>query len=486
VTRAALALLLGAAAGVLAATQPIADPDVFWHLATGRETFAHGIVRADVFSWTVRGASVSTDQWLGQVLMYGAFLLADWRGIAIMRVLCVVALVSLVGFNASQARPVRPLAIVLGTLPAFLLTRAVWVDRPELLGLVFFAALLLLLRWGRDGRPLALITVIPLIGFWANIHGSFALGVVLTVLVCMEGALRDSRGRRAYVACAAVSVVASFMTPAGLGTWTAPGFHLFSPPREIQEWGLVDVRTALGAAYVATLGLVIACVFLGPRLQARELIVLIPIAFLSLTALRQAPLLAIVAAPLFADRADQMVRWLLRRAGTTEGPRARGAPVAVERRGSARTAARLRGGTLPRSSSGFGRAGTLLAPATLLIVAVFAAPTALDERAYPVGALTSIPSGDGALARYEWGGWLIWRAPATPVFVDGRLTPYVGGVLDDYRRVVAAGPGWREVLARGLVRTLLVAPSDPVAVRARELGWRVIGASDTFILIAVP
>src|SRR5256885_12806547 len=67
--RLALALTIGAAAGVAAATQSLSDTDLWWHLATGRETLAHGFVRTDLFSWTVRGAPVSTDQWLGPVLL---------------------------------------------------------------------------------------------------------------------------------------------------------------------------------------------------------------------------------------------------------------------------------------------------------------------------------------------------------------------------------------------------------------------------------
>jgi hypothetical protein len=480
VSRAALALFLGAVAGVIAAVQPISDTDLFWHLATGRETLAHGIVRSDLFSWTVRGLPVSTDQWLGQVLLYASYLGADWKGVAILRVVSVVALVSLVALNSTVARVSRPLAIVLATMPALLLTRAVWVDRPELLGFVFFAALLVLLRLGRDRRPVALIAVVLVIGFWSQVHGSFALGVVLTMLVCAEGVLRDAPRRGAYIGCAITTVVVTLATPAGLSTWTAPGAHLLSPPRDIQEWGVVDVRTPLGAAYAATLALVIACVFTGPRLPLREIVVLLPILFLSLTAMRQAPLLAIAAAPLLGERVAAAIDALTRRFESdraTEGPRGAGDPVAAQRRG-----ARRREGF----AGAVAMAAALLPAMALIVLAVAIAPGAVDERAYPVNALTSIPSGDGTLARYEWGGWLIWGAPSVPVFVDGRLTPYAGAVLDDYRRIVSAKPGWRETIAKRGVRTLLVMPGDPVAVRARELGWRALASSDGFVLIAVP
>src|SRR5438270_747920 len=148
VTRASLALLLGSIAGLLAALQPINDTDMWWHLATGRETLATGFVRADIFSWTIPGAPVTTDQWLGQIAMYLSYLVAGWRGIAILRVLLVTALVALTAWSAA-GRTARPLAIVLATLPAMFLTRAIAVDRPELLGFVCFPALLVLVRSAR-------------------------------------------------------------------------------------------------------------------------------------------------------------------------------------------------------------------------------------------------------------------------------------------------------------------------------------------------
>ena len=447
--RLALALAVGATAGLVAAAQPITDTDLWWHLATGRETLAHGFVRTDLFSWTVRGAPVSTDQWLGQVILYGGYAVLGWWGVAALRVVAVTALVALVMWNASLGRNARPLALVLASLPALIVTHVLWVDRPELLGLVCFAALLPLLRLGRAGSDRALYGCAALLLVWANVHGSFALGAVLVWLVCVEGALRDAARRATYARAALATAVASVLTPAGLGTWTAPGFHLLTPPRDIQEWALIDPLSPLGIAYILTLALALVALLPRPRPDVRELVILVPVALLSLTAVRQAPLLAIAAAPIFAGA-------LQARLGTS----------AVE----------------PR----YARSVTLAAAAALLLVAAGIAPREPDESAYPVGALTSLPNGDGTLARYEWGGWLIWRAPGVPVFVDGRLTPYLGGVIDDYRAIIAAAPGWEGIVARRGVRTLLVAPSDPVSVRAQQLGWHVIARSATFVVIAVP
>ena len=484
-TRLSLALLLGAAAALMAAVQPIADTDLFWHLATGRETLAHGIVRTDLFSWTVNGAPVSTDQWLGQVLLWVAYSVADWRGITILRVASVFALVALVAWNAGATGP-RPLALVLGVMPAFILTRVLWVDRPELLGLVAFAALLVVLRAGRGGDDRALVIAVAIIAVWANLHGSFALGVVLALAVSVEGAIRDGTRMRSYALLAGGALVASVLTPAGLATWTGPGVHLLSPPREIQEWNVIDLRTPLGIGYALVLAAIFACAFTGPRLDARELVILIPVAALSLTAARQAPLLAIAAAPLLAERAGELIDWLQRRAGATEGPRAAGDPIPTKGWGARRTASGSGAASLLRSREGFGRDGASFAafapPIALAIAALAIAPTAPDLRPFPTAALSSLPNGN-VLARYEWGGFLIWQG--VPVFVDGRLLPYLGGVLDDYQRIISAKPGWREAVTRRGVRALLVAPSDPVAVRAIDLGWPVRARTDAFVVITV-
>ena len=72
------------------------------------------------------------------------------------------------------------------------------------------------------------------------------------------------------------------------------------------------------------------------------------------------------------------------------------------------------------------------------------------------------------------------------MFVDGRLTPYLPDVLADYTTVIGVHPGWREVLARRGIRQLLVRPTDPVAIRAHDLGWPIRASSDTFVLIDVP
>jgi hypothetical protein len=156
-----------------------------------------------------------------------------------------------------------------------------------------------------------------------------------------------------------------------------------------------------------------------------------------------------------------------------------------------------------RSASGYGLLSTALAigacvgavlatrrtrrPTQLFLLgtAVATSPTGPDLGRYPTAALPVLAPGPGLLNDYDWGGFLIWSAPRTPVFVDGRLTPYLPGVVADYTTILNVRPGWREVVARRGVRELLVRPDAPVAVRAAELGWPVRALGSTAVLITV-
>jgi hypothetical protein len=211
----------------------------------------------------------------------------------------------------------------------------------------------------------------------------------------------------------------------------------------VSEEGVPDARTLPGIFFLATLALVVATATLGRRATLRDAAILVPVVFLSLTAVRHTPYLAVAAVAFFASRWPD--------------------PLAA-RRSSAVTATPDRG-PLARA---------LVVAGFLALLAVASFDERLDESAFPRAALASVPSGRGVLNLYNWGGWMIWTKPDTPVFIDGRLFPFVPDVFADYQRVVTAAPGWEDVVARRGVTTIFVGPGDAIAVRAPERGWRVV------------
>ena len=439
-------MVVAAAAVVLVTRQPVSDSDLFWHLANGRDVLA-GVAGTDHESWTVAGNAVPMDQWLGDLVWYGAYALGGWTGVIALRALVVGAFAFVVVATALAAAPRRPLIALLAALPALVVARYAWTDRPELFGVLCFAVLIALLRTER-----ALLEVALLFLVWSNLHGSWALGLVLALLALGHRALARPDRRRQAILIAALCVVACVPTLVREQLLTTSQF--WRPPREISEWSVPDVTTMPGLAFALTLAATIVLAFAARRRDDRDVVLLVPTLFVAMSAQRHMPFFPVAAAAFLA------------RAGTEVWERASGTEAGADALGPLARAA----------------AGVVLALA--FVGGIATAPSAPDLTGYPSAALASLPSGPGMLNQYDWGGYLIWYAPRTPVFVDGRLVPYrASGVLDDYRAVVAAHPGWEAIADRRGIRTMLVRPGDAIAVRAPDRGWHVAYADATAVVL---
>jgi hypothetical protein len=453
---------MGGVFGVLSTLATIGDPDLFWHLAQGRQTVTQGLARLDTFSWSVNGLPVLTDQWLGQVIWYEAYSAFGWNGVILLRALLVAAIATLVVASALSVQR-RPIVAVLAALPAMALTRFAWTERPQLMGLLCFTALVLLVRASTD-RPRLLVAAPVLIVLWANLHASFALGLALLAIACGEIWLRRPDARRLVVGVVAASIAVTLLTPSGISIWTSSSGHFLSPPRIVQEEGVPDVTQSYGVFFAFVVLAVLVTAELSRPTALREAALLVPVLFVSMTAARHTPFFAVASAPYLAAHAPEAVAAI-------------GARFRVNVR-------------LPAFAPRVPSLRIDLATAAIALAAVVGAGLfARGEpnlSAYPTGALSSLPPGPGVVNDYDWGGFLIWYAPATPVFIDGRLFPYTGDALRDYETLVSLGPTWRDVVSRRGARALLVKPGSPLAVRARDLRWPIITESASYVLFIIP
>ena len=446
----AFPLGVAAAAFILASARGPSDSDMFWHLATAKWTVEHGaLLRQDVFSSTVPGQPYAVGEWLGELILYAAYVVGGWVGIAILRGLLVAT------FAFFVARLVRwsgapPLVTVPLIVAAIAVSSITWTDRPQLWTLAFVPALLDLLFAVRAGRARLLYVLPPLFLFWANVHGGYPLGLAIIGAFTVEALLL----RRSYAVRLAIVLVAcalvTFIDPAPFDAGTTAREDALAPPRFITEFLPPDVLTPAGAVFaLLVLGAVAAAMARGG--EPLDALLLIPLLWLALSAQRHMVFFAAVAAPFIAARVSVPVLW--------------------------------RGPALPAPAR-VALAGTLLLVA--VISAAFA-PTSPDLRAYPAPALAALRAGSGRLLNeYDWGGWLIWSAPERPVFIDGRYIPYLGGVLGDFRAAIGLAPGWRGLITRYDVREALLRPSRPLAVALLEDGWVVVARSDSFVYLRRP
>jgi hypothetical protein len=283
--------------------------------------------------------------------------------------------------------------------------------RPQDLSYLFFAGLLLLLTLARQ-RTVWLAAVPPLLLVWANIHGSFLLGlgvvaleVIWSVFPRLTGRVRVSQ--RFPVKAAALTLVgslgATLVNPHGPFLWTY-AFKVSSSPvltSLIAEWQSPDFHSMF-----------LLAVIIGPLLLLLGLLAFTETVFaLEDVALACLMLLATLHAGRFMPyvvlaMCAVLSRWAPIRTETIR-PTLLTVPVAVLACAALLAGPHTPAGAVDRSGS----MGT------------------------PVAATNFLKHQSGRVfTTYWWGDYMIYEG--IPVFVDGRTDLYFGtGILDTYVNV---------------------------------------------------
>ena len=431
-------LAVASAVFIIAVGLPSTDSDTYWQLATGRWMLDHReFLRQDIFSSTVAGAHFGIGEWLGQIAFAGAFVASGWAGVAILRATLIAVgsffLVRLARRGGTPWWISLPLVVA-----ALLVSKITWTDRPHLFTLALLPALLELLLSLPAGFSRRLLVLPPLFLVWTDLHGGYLLGLVIVAIFAAESVLTNGRRGLPLALTAMACVAVTFLNPAPLDFAGAAREDFLHPPRFLSEFLPPDVVTPAGALFAGFVMLVIGSALLRGG-SLREAMLLAPLLYLAFTAQRQMLFFCFAATAFLGARLTVLApNWRMR-----ELPAPVSAPVAL-----------------------------VLVIAAL--ASAFTAPVRPDERAYPADALDALRADNGVLLNeYDWGGYLIFNLPQRPVFIDGRYVPYLGGVLDDYRALVALRPGWQDLLDKYKVSELLLRPERPLAVALREDGWRV-------------
>jgi tetratricopeptide (TPR) repeat protein len=170
-------LALGAIALIyafLAAVATVADPDLGWHLATGRWVAQHHhVFTGDPFSYTVPGTPAIYPPF-GGFILYGLYLLGGFKLLSWVSALACAGTIALLLRRGNAVTA----AIAILAIP-FIAYRCV--PRPEIFAIVLFSAYLSLLweNYQTNKARLWLLPVLMLV--WVNVHYSFFSGLGLMV-----------------------------------------------------------------------------------------------------------------------------------------------------------------------------------------------------------------------------------------------------------------------------------------------------------------
>lgn len=157
------------------------DPDLGWHLKYGQYFFRTGqILRENIFSLEMPDFKWVNSSWGTDLITYSIYHNFGFFGLTVAAGLTTVLILYII----SKVLQLEIFAQII-IFPLLLLVESPVLQvsfRGHLLTLLFIATLLsLLIKYESKNRKLLLLTI-PLFLFWANIHGEFILGLIITAV----------------------------------------------------------------------------------------------------------------------------------------------------------------------------------------------------------------------------------------------------------------------------------------------------------------
>jgi hypothetical protein len=442
--------------------------DFWWQLRTG-EIIAHErrLPSVDRFSYTARGEPWLIHEWLSCLIFFSIQHRFGFDALIVLQFLLMAVVIGALSLSG-RARGADFLLSMAGAALTMWAIRPWLALRPQLFTYVLLAIFLFIGEAARrNAKPYHLLWLIPLTPLWANLHAGVLLAPILLMLEALSAGIET--GWRTYfgkeegptwtwflwlMGSGIMVALLTLANPYGFGLWRYPGqvtghpivtgfiTEWFSP--DFHAWGLYPLDGLIGL-------LLIVQIVRGPQPPLRDLLVLGLLLTMGMLYRRNLPLFAIAACPVLVGRTDEILRsfpWGFRR---------------------------YRGwvGSVACALSVWPLWGAILHfPAKR----VFAAQT--GEYDFPEGAvryLAQSPPSGPLFNEYRWGGYLIWRLRSVPVFIDGRAEIYYRKeIFDHYVNIVRLQPGWREMLEKYHIQTILMETNAPVVqALLQDPQWRV-------------
>jgi len=468
---ATLLLATVAASALYASFNSVTDGDIWWHLAVGRYIVEHRTIPSqDVFSYTANGAAWQNHEWLSQVVLYGVFAAGGDRALALLKIVavCLVfAIATWIGWRRSSSLG----AAAIAALAAVPVCRPYLDVRPNVVAFLGTVVLMAVLESSRRSARVPVRAILPaLFVVWVNLHSSFIYGLAVLWLV----ALLEWRTR--LVGAAAMSTLACVVNPLGVGALTFP-FTILDQSHafwrsEIIEWQRTVLfqelpfnPAAFGYYVVAQVLLAAGAAFVDRRRLHRADVGLVAFTLvLALTGRRFVPLFGFVAIPFAATNLATV------------------ASAVVPQRILARGDAMLAAACVP--ALGVVLSHAIPAVRDARSVGLFAYLT--DEGYFPSLAadfLRANPPAERIFSLYAWGGFMMYRLPGWPVFIDPRgHTVYPQSLYQEERLVELGDRRWSEVLARHDVAMVLW-PTESFGLPAHRVVARALRTSSEWLRI---
>ena len=303
-----LAMLAGA---IMVSVRPAYEPDLWWHLAQGREAASGTLVRTNLFSFLHRDYPQHYTSWLFDLGSYFLWTRAGGAGLQIVQALLIAAALGLTAF-ACRVRT-STAATIAACLFGWIIIEPRALPRPHVFSFAAFAACVWLAeraRAAQSWRPLAWL--LPLVVLWANVHVECVFGIGFVGLLGLCEWIRPRTLPRAealrVMGIAAIALLCTAINPYGFGLLRYLYENAFVP----QVLNIAELRPP----YLPNYRGFFAWVILGGMLalvrwrtvSLSEAATIAVFALLAFRHLRLTPMLFFVSAPLIARCIDELQR----------------------------------------------------------------------------------------------------------------------------------------------------------------------------------
>ncbi len=402
---------------------PVQDGDYYWHIRSGDYILVNQeLPEQDPFSFTtpdkhdldenanMRTEFILTQYWLAQIVMSKLHSLFGEYGVIGLRVFLFGLLLPLLYLYGRRSGKVLCFAFVF--IAGSLLTEYPS-ERPQLFSFVLMPLVLFLLEKGRLSRlrvPRELLVLPPVMLLWANLHGSYLLGLVLCLVYIVVSVFKRLYGQTevkpAYLSLILLAALSSIMNPNGLNAlWAwfhADPYYIKSIYENLSPWEVLSYGHYYPSFWICLLSSLAVLMLNWRRMTLEQIVVLACLMLLALSGLRYMVFLALGLLLLLPARA------------------------------------------FPKKISVM----VVLCAIALVFSGVKTSVMAggVDQERFPVqavGFMRSAGLSGRVFSFYDWGGYVGYYLPGAKVFIDGRGLSAEVNVL--YEKVMAAD-GWQHTL----------------------------------------
>ncbi len=455
------------------ATRPITDPDFWWHLRTGQYIWETGsIPRYDVFSHTLPNQPWITHEWLTEVLLYAVYAISGQGALILVFAGVITAAFALVHLQCRGRPYLASFVVVWGAIAS----AVTWGVRPQMISLLLSAIFLYVLHLYGRGKVQYIWLLPPLMVLWANMHGSFFLGLVFPATYVVGSTIANlmDRGEEARLGwrdvrrltmVTVITAAAPVLNPNGIRLLVYPFGTLGSSAMQqyIVEWFSPDFHLAQFQPFALLLLALLASFALSRSAPGpTELLFMLGFGYASLRSARLMPFFVLTMTPVLAG---QLLRiWRQTEWSTRYGTR-RHRPSAVS------------------IVVNWALLGVLLMSGAARVGYTLAGNAAAQRDAFPVAAADFLERSEIAgnmYNLYHWGGYFLWRMyPERLVFIDGRADVYGEKLIDEYLQVYQLRETWQDPLNRYQVTVAIIDNGSPLSTMLSQRGdWRRVYADD--------